>query len=172
MPYADLAKRRKASADAGRRWRERDPEMAKFRNSLVQIRQRCNNPRHPRYADYGGRGITVCKRWDSFEAFLEDMGKRPSPLHTIERINNDGNYEPGNCRWATRQEQSTNKRNCIYVELAGERLTLAEACRNLRLPYKIIHSRINRLGWEIYRALAVPIVPGGWNESRREACKS
>jgi hypothetical protein len=73
---------------------------------------RCHCESHPRFKDWGGRGIAVCDRWrNSFHAFLEDMGVRPSTKHSIDRIDNDGNYEPGNCRWATRSQQQSNQRN-------------------------------------------------------------
>lgn len=74
------------------------------------MRQRCLNPNVASYANYGGRGIRVCDRWNDFSAFRADMGCRPSPAHSLDRIDNDGNYEPGNCRWATRSEQQRNKR--------------------------------------------------------------
>ena len=84
------------------------------------MRQRCLNRRCVAFKNYGGRGITICERWDSFENFLSDMGEKPDGL-TLERNDNDGNYEPSNCRWATRQEQRRNTRTCNYIEYNGER---------------------------------------------------
>ena len=78
--------------------------------SWASMKQRCENPNHKRFSDWGGRGISVCDRWQRFENFISDMGPRPEG-HSIDREDNDGNYEPGNCRWATRSQQQKNRRN-------------------------------------------------------------
>lgn len=92
------------------------------------MRKRCMNKNAPMFYRYGGRGISVCQEWkDSFSAFLRDMGPRPSLKHTVDRINNDGNYEPSNCRWATPKEQrSNNSQKIIRVTYLGETLCLSD----------------------------------------------
>lgn len=82
--------------------------------------QRCRNKRNVRYANYGGRGITICKRWESFINFYKDMGPRPNKDLSLDRINNDGNYEKNNCRWATRTEQQRNRRKPIKIIINGK----------------------------------------------------
>jgi len=81
----------------------------------ANMKSRCNDSNHPRYKDWGGRGIKVCKRWNDFENFLKDMGKRPNGL-TLGRISNDGNYEPKNCKWVTPKEQCANRRNFMLSD--------------------------------------------------------
>lgn len=88
---------------------------------------RCRNPNVKEYKHYGGRGITVAERWLEFANFFADMGERPSPLHSLDRINNNGNYEPGNCRWATAKEQQRNRRTTRIVKLNGKEMTITEA---------------------------------------------
>jgi hypothetical protein len=100
------------------------------------IQQRCYNPNHHKYPIYGGRGITVCKRWlDSFDSFYADMGARPSPKHSIDRFpNNDGNYEPNNCQWRTNKQQSRNRRTNVFVEIDGTNLCLVDWYARLGIP--------------------------------------
>lgn len=103
----------------------------RFYRIWVQMRQRCKNPKSDSYARYGGRGIKVCERWDSFENFIEDMYPTYADSLTIERKNNDGNYEPSNCRWATRDEQANNTSRNRYVTLDGLTLTVTAWAKQL-----------------------------------------
>lgn len=113
------------------------------------IRGRCSNQNEKFFHLYGGRGIKVCDRWRDFSNFLADMGKAPSPQHTIERCDNDGNYEPGNCRWATPKEQNRNTRRTIKVD--GK--CLKDTCAERGLSYEAVQARIRR-GDPIERALS------------------
>ncbi len=113
-------------------------------NVWAMMRNRCNNPASKDYKNYGGRGISVCPRWESFVLFLNDMGARPSPRHTIDRIDNGGNYGPLNCRWATFAEQRRNSRRTINVTIDGETMCLKDWCRRLGVPYGRIFNRISR----------------------------
>jgi hypothetical protein len=128
-------KRRTANYDT------QTPEYRTWRS----IKNRCLNARNPRYADYGGRGITVCKRWrESYPNFLADMGPRPSPEHSIDRIDNDGPYSPDNCRWATRAEQLSNRRDNMWVTHNGQTLTLQQWATHFGIPRNTLHYRYHQ----------------------------
>ena len=122
-----------------------------------QMRDRCHRPNHGRYAAWGGRGIVVCERWrESFSAFLEDMGRRPSAEHSIDRINNDGPYEKSNCRWATRKEQGRNTRRNRLLEHNGKAAPLTEWAEISGIRYAVLSNRVRR-GWSIADALTRPV---------------
>lgn len=121
--------------------------------SWADMIQRCTNPRRRRYADYGARGISVCDRWRKFEHFLADMGTRPEGFE-LERNNNDGNYEPGNCRWATPTEQSNNRRSSHWLTVAGQTHTISEWARLTGIRASKIFKRLKR-GWSPEKALEV-----------------
>lgn len=118
------------------------------------MRARCENPRDAGYPCYGGRGISVCERWESFENFYADMGDRP-PDASIDRIDVNGNYEPANCRWATAIEQANNTRRNRIVTFRGKKMSLAQAktLSGLKISRSGLHGRLER-GWDIERALS------------------
>lgn len=113
-------------------------------NSWRAMIARCYDPRNNRYEQYGGRGITVCQRWRRYANFLSDMGRKPSPRHSIERIDRDGNYESRNCRWATATEQARNKSNSRTVALNGELVPLIVAAEAMGVSYGTLHSKLSR----------------------------
>jgi hypothetical protein len=117
----------------------------------VQMRGRCLNKNSPDYPYYGGRGISVCERWNIFENFYADMGEKPSPKSTIDRIDVNGNYEPGNCRWASRAMQSKNTRRCRFIEFNGQRMIIADWARQLGIGHQTLRERLEK--WPLERAL-------------------
>jgi hypothetical protein len=118
------------------------------------MRKRCNNPRRPDFKNYGGRGIRVCSRWDSFDAFISDMGPCP-PGMTIDRKDNDAGYNPMNCHWASRGDQNKNKRNLIRVEHDGNLVPICVLGEQLGFSRRRIDDRL-RKGWTVEEAINTP----------------
>lgn len=123
------------------------------------MKARCYNPKHKNFADYGGRGIKVCSKWiDSPEVFIADMGERPSSLHSIDRIDCNGDYSPDNCRWATQKAQTRNTRRSVVVEHNGEAKTVAEWADLTGIKDSTLYHRLY-LGWSVERTLTTPARP-------------
>lgn len=134
------------------------------------LKSRCLNPNGKKWHRYGGRGITVCARWlESFENFLGDMGPRPSNRHTIERKDNDGNYEPNNCVWATNKQQSRNRSTNLRIEYRGVTRCLMDWCEILGLSYDTIKQRL-AAGYSVADAFEKPFV--GYEERSRNRSKA
>lgn len=123
-----------------------------------RIRQRCTNPKNPAFPDYGARGIRMCERWASFENFYADMGPRPSPKHSIDRRDNNGDYSPENCRWATLKQQSRNKRNNVWIEHDGKRMILEDWATETGLPRTTLEQRV----WRAWPDDLVVTAPHGY----------
>lgn len=129
------------------------PMMPEYRIWLA-MKERCSNPNSRGWSRYGQRGISVCSRWaEDFNAFLEDMGNKPTKDHSIERIDNDGNYEPSNCGWVTRVEQANNRRSNRWVTALGRCMTLAQWSRETGIKTATIAARLNH-GWAADRAVS------------------
>ncbi len=155
----------------GHRWWQHKPRTfaqlhALEHSSWDNMRRRCLDKKSEHYKNYGARGITVWSGWDSFEQFFKDMGKRPSRKHSIERINNEGNYEPSNCRWATNVEQARNRRDTIYVEYQGKRMLLIDVVASLGLSRAVVAGRL-KMGWSLENALTLPVRPKKPKRRRR-----
>lgn len=133
----------------------------------LSMKARCLNKKNKHYKYYGGRGIKICDRWrNSFENFLADMGRRPKGK-SIERKNNDGDYEPSNCKWATRQEQANNKSQSRFISFSGIRLTVGQWARRAGIEDATLRHRLYA-GWSVRDALNKPLRPS----KRIYACKS
>jgi hypothetical protein len=123
------------------------------------MKQRCYNQNCDSYYLYGDQGVTVCARWlTSFAAFLEDMGPQPSPEHSVDRIDNEGNYEPDNCRWASPQEQMDNSRRSTMLTYNGETLSIRGWAKKLGITHCTITGRL-KYGWPLEKVLTTPATP-------------
>lgn len=146
----------KAAVKRERHGMDRTPEHSAW----VSMRQRCTNPKKREYKHYGGRGIKVCDEWaHSFLAFFAHVGERPSDKHSLDRIDVDGNYEPGNVRWATQQEQIDNTRTVKMVTINGKTQSHAAWGREMGLAVGQITARI-KSGWGEIEAILTPSTPG------------
>lgn len=123
-------------------------------NSWRGMHHRCRYKSDKRYRDYGGKGITICKRWFKFENFLKDMGERPKGK-TLDRINNKGNYNKSNCRWATSLEQRLNRKDVVLITYKGKTQSLKQWSNELNIPYMRLYSRY-RAGWSKLEILSTP----------------
>lgn len=121
----------------------------------VGMKQRCDNPNHIRFNEYGGRGISYCDRWEDFTLFLTDMGVRPEGM-TLDRVRNSKGYSKENCRWATLDTQFNNRRSSRLLTFKGETLSMAQWSSKLGVHENLIGSRI-RNGWGIERALTTKV---------------
>ena len=124
--------------------------------SWAKMRERCLNPSCAAYPSYGGRGITICPEWSSFAIFLTDMGQRPSKMHSIERKDNNLGYSPGNCIWATKEQQANNRRSSRRITFSGETHTLAEWGKKLNVRPLTLASRLDK-GWTVEKAFTQPV---------------
>lgn len=155
-------KRADASREQGlrnvRHGEARNGKLTPEYQSWTGMIARCYDPKQSGYQRYGGRGIAVCERWrHSFEAFLEDMGRKPSPEHSVDRFpNNDGNYAPGNCRWATPTEQNRNSSQVVNITFAGETKCVAAWAESKGIKASTLKERLHA-GWPLERAFSEPV---------------
>jgi hypothetical protein len=127
----------------------------------AEMHRRCTNPAHPAYAQYGGRGIRVCARWDELANFDADMGYPPTPNHSIERIDVNGHYEPGNCTWATPREQARNRTNNVLHQFEGKHYFLQDLAEEKGVSFRTLDDRIRRQGMTLEEALSKPTTRQG-----------
>jgi hypothetical protein len=130
-------------------------KMTKIYSTWFEIKKRCLNKNCKKYPMYGGRGIKVCKRWMKFENFYKDMGDPPTEFHSIDRINNNGHYEPSNCRWSTAKQQAMNRRSTVFLTHKGETLPVKVWCERLGVRPGLVYGRIFS-GWSVEESVFTP----------------
>lgn len=158
-------KNKEAIRERAKNKMEEFPEYSPWAN----LNTRCNNPLATGYENYGGRGIKVCDRWQGkggFKNFLKDVGRRPSLSHSIERLDVNGNYEPGNCVWATPRQQSRNMRRNIFIEFNGKRQCLTDWAADLGMATQVLYNRIFYGGMSIEVALTRPLGDDIWHKKK------
>lgn len=133
-----------------------------LRRLWFNIRERCLNPKNVGYARYGGRGIKVCERWLNLSNFISDLHETYTGL-TLDRINNNGDYEPANCRWATVEQQAQNRRTNVYIEYKGIRDVVPNWAKFFGIKKATLYQRIKGMGWDIERALTTPVEKRGYS---------
>lgn len=139
--------------------------------SWKKIHARCYNPKSSGYKNYGGRGISVCERWKCFENFIADMGPRPRPGMSIERVDNNGDYCPSNCRWATITDQQRNKRTNLYYTFRGRRMLLQDIASEIGMNKTTLYQRVVVRKWELGKATEIPAgTPRGRHATQTLAC--
>lgn len=121
--------------------------------SWEKMMSRCYREKDVGYKYYGAKNIKVCEKWHTFEGFLSDMGERPSRLHSIDRIDCEGNYEPSNCKWSTRKEQANNTRRSKYYEYEGKKRTIAELADIARIKYDTMYYRLEKYKWSVEKSM-------------------
>lgn len=139
----------------GKRFRTHGMFKTKIYAVWNNMKQRCTNPTHKKFKDYGARGINVCKRWLNFQNFYADMGEAP-PKHSLERINNNKGYSKSNCKWATIKEQQNNRRICISLTFCGKTLNAVQWAKELGISKGVIYRRFHK-GWNVNEILTTPV---------------
>lgn len=133
------------------------------------MRQRCRNPKNPKYHRYGGRGITVCDEWDLFENFLRDMGPAPGGEYSVDRKDNNGNYCKDNCRWATNKVQTNNSSRNRILTYGGIAMSVTQWAEKLKISTHTLNHRVTALGWTIEKAIEKAIGKNGIWALRKKA---